>query len=709
MATARFCNGCLKPIPMDAPQGLCPECLVKGGFDTEGHPPTAAPATPPEARFMPPTPGELANAFPQLEILELLGQGGMGVVYKARQPQLDRLVALKILPPAAGRDPSFAERFTREARALARLNHPNIVSVYDFGQAREFYYFIMEFVDGVNLRQLEQSRRIAPAEALGIVPKICEALQYAHEEGIVHRDIKPGNILLDKKGRVKIADFGLAKLLDKEANDFTLTRSQQVMGTPHYMAPEQIEKPQEVDHRADIYSLGVVFYEMLTGELPMGRFAPPSQKVQVDVRVDEVVLHSLERDVERRYQHVSEVRTDVESITGIMEKLPPTMRELKTDVETISKRAKSRLRLWTSEFGILLASWLAPAALWNLRSSGLFVAALILGALFTALTSRRAQLVPALAQSWNHLSRAQQRVNILGAVFVAFLGYCFLIGALETRWEAAPSRWQGRAIEKFAASYKGHEHILVRQLTAFKEQVPTVELSPSSFTWRGFWQWGWGTSGPHEGTFGWLPILLSGALASLCLALVLWSLVAPWRLREMFGSFWLTALRHGAALTATALLSALAAYMAMTVADMFDYSGPRKWLNRSVRGQFTAEQTAQAIEEWAQRAGYATGDQASWLLATVPKGEVVGEVRLIQAWKPSPFDRWRMTWRGLKRISPHLVLKTISGSNPVETVVNVDSIKPPEDPRLGQKWKTTLDDLESAIKNAPGEPSTAGE
>jgi len=658
---------------------------------------------------MPPTPGELANAFPQLEILELLGQGGMGVVYKARQPQLDRLVALKILPPAAGRDPSFAERFTREARALARLNHPNIVSVYDFGQAREFYYFIMEFVDGVNLRQLEQSRRIAPAEALGIVPKICEALQYAHEEGIVHRDIKPGNILLDKKGRVKIADFGLAKLLDKEANDFTLTRSQQVMGTPHYMAPEQIEKPQEVDHRADIYSLGVVFYEMLTGELPMGRFAPPSQKVQVDVRVDEVVLHSLERDVERRYQHVSEVRTDVESITGIMEKLPPTMRELKTDVETISKRAKSRLRLWTSEFGILLASWLAPAALWNLRSSGLFVAALILGALFTALTSRRAQLVPALAQSWNHLSRAQQRVNILGAVFVAFLGYCFLIGALETRWEAAPSRWQGRAIEKFAASYKGHEHILVRQLTAFKEQVPTVELSPSSFTWRGFWQWGWGTSGPHEGTFGWLPILLSGALASLCLALVLWSLVAPWRLREMFGSFWLTALRHGAALTATALLSALAAYMAMTVADMFDYSGPRKWLNRSVRGQFTAEQTAQAIEEWAQRAGYATGDQASWLLATVPKGEVVGEVRLIQAWKPSPFDRWRMTWRGLKRISPHLVLKTISGSNPVETVVNVDSIKPPEDPRLGQKWKTTLDDLESAIKNAPGEPSTAGE
>src|SRR4030095_7794310 len=106
----------------------------------------------------------------------------------------------------------------------------------------------MEFVDGVNLRQLEQSRRLTPAEALTIIPKICEALQYAHEEGIVHRDIKPGNILVDKRGRVKIADFGLAKLLGKQPADFALTGSQQVMGTPHYMAPEQMEKPQTVDH-----------------------------------------------------------------------------------------------------------------------------------------------------------------------------------------------------------------------------------------------------------------------------------------------------------------------------------------------------------------------------------------------------------------------------------------------------------------------------
>jgi serine/threonine protein kinase len=227
---------------------------------------------------------------------------------------LDRLVALKILPPQAGRDPGFAERFSREARALARLNHPNIVGIHDFGQAGEFYYFVMEYVDGTNLRQLEQTRKLAPREALAIVPQICDGLQYAHDEGVVHRDIKPENILVDRRGRVKIADFGLAKLLGQERRDFTITESNHVIGTPHYMAPEQVEKPQDVDHRADIYSLGVVLYEMLTGELPIGRFPTPSQKVQVDVRLDEVVLRALEKQPERRYQQASMMKTEVETI-----------------------------------------------------------------------------------------------------------------------------------------------------------------------------------------------------------------------------------------------------------------------------------------------------------------------------------------------------------------------------------------------------------
>jgi serine/threonine-protein kinase len=286
------------------------------GVDSEMPSDVPTSATPPD-RFVAPEPAELAKQFPQLEILELLGQGGMGAVYKARQTHLDRLVALKILPPQVGQDTAFAERFMREARSLAQLNHTNIVMVHEFGQTEQgLYYFAMEFVDGTDLRRVIQAGELAPAQALSIVPQICEALQYAHDEGIVHRDIKPENILLDKKGRIKIADFGLAKLLDRPATVYALTQAGQKMGTPHYMAPEQIEHPDQVDHRADIYSLGVVFYEMLTGELPLGRFPVPSEKVHVDVRLDEVVLKTLQKEPERRYQHASEVKSDVETISS---------------------------------------------------------------------------------------------------------------------------------------------------------------------------------------------------------------------------------------------------------------------------------------------------------------------------------------------------------------------------------------------------------
>ncbi len=275
------------------------------------------PTREPARRFSPPLPSDLAAHFPQLEILELLGQGGMGAVYRARQKTLDRVVALKVLPPEVGQDPAFAERFTREAQALARLTHPNIVMVFDFGETDGYYFFIMEYVDGVNLRQSLHAGRLTPEQALAIVPQVCEALQYAHDQGIVHRDIKPENVLLDKRGRVKIADFGLAKLLGRPGGRLSLTGTGQVMGTPHYMAPEQMEKPLTVDHRADIYSLGVVFYELLTGELPIGRFAPPSQKTNVSVDLDQVVLRTLEKEPDRRYQHASEVKTAVEALGGM--------------------------------------------------------------------------------------------------------------------------------------------------------------------------------------------------------------------------------------------------------------------------------------------------------------------------------------------------------------------------------------------------------
>ncbi|HEV7867475.1 MAG TPA: protein kinase [Chthoniobacteraceae bacterium] len=262
-----------------------------------------------------PTLEEIAAAFPELEVRTLIGLGGMGVVFHARQPRIERPVALKILPPNLARQPGFAERFTREARALARLNHPHIVAVYDFGERAGFYYLMMEYVDGVNLRQAIRAG-VTPEQALGLVPHICEALQFAHDRGVLHRDIKPENILLDTAGTVKLADFGIAKLADDAPSATGLTQTGSQLGTAAYMAPEQIEKPGTVDHRADIYSLGVVFYEMLTGELPIGRFAAPSEKAHVTRGVDEVVMRALEKERDRRQQSATEMKTEVEGVSA---------------------------------------------------------------------------------------------------------------------------------------------------------------------------------------------------------------------------------------------------------------------------------------------------------------------------------------------------------------------------------------------------------
>ncbi len=315
------CPACGNALPENSPQGLCPRCLMAGAMDTlplasapEGHEITE----------------EIRAAFPQLEILEWLGAGGMGRVFKARQPALDRWVALKVLPAEQARDPEWAERFTREARALARLNHPNIVHVHDFGSARigsqAQPYLLMEYVDGVNLRQAMQGGGLTAREALSIVPKLCDALQYAHEHDVLHRDIKPENILIDAEGRVKIADFGLAKLRDEVQPDFTLTQSGARLGTLAYMAPEQVERPQDVDHRADIYSLGVVFYEMLTGELPLGRFPAPSECHGTDPRLDSVVMRTLEKHRDKRFQNASDLKSGVEHASSAPMPRNPALR-----------------------------------------------------------------------------------------------------------------------------------------------------------------------------------------------------------------------------------------------------------------------------------------------------------------------------------------------------------------------------------------------
>jgi serine/threonine protein kinase len=326
------CPVCGAPLDLEN-HGACPHCLMLAAMKaTEGLAGGIAPERAPSIE-------EVAAAFPQLEIIELVGQGGMGCVFKARQPRLNRLVALKLLPSSlARRDAAFASRFEREGQLLARLHHPNIVAVHDSGTAGDFFYLTMEYVDGVNLRQAMHSRRISAQEAVAIVPLICDALQYAHDEGVLHRDIKPENILLDAKGRVKLADFGIAKLVaeaDLASSDAAhagseFTQSGAALGTPSYMAPEQRDRPHDVDPRADIYSLGVVFYELLTGELPRERFTPPSARSEADPRIDPIVRQALEKDRERRQRSAGEVRTQVTSLANpgavlVQKRMSPTI------------------------------------------------------------------------------------------------------------------------------------------------------------------------------------------------------------------------------------------------------------------------------------------------------------------------------------------------------------------------------------------------
>ena len=265
--------------------------------------------------WMPPTVAEAARLFPQYEVVGLLGRGGMGAVYKGRQAALERFVAIKLLPLEVSVDEEYAGRFVREARAMASLSHPNIIGVHDFGTTAEGHlYFVMEFIEGANLHEFIHGGGMAPEEILNIMAGVCDALSYAHARGVVHRDIKPANVMLSIEGTAKVADFGLVRVIGSGAQAGQ-TVAGTVMGTPDYMAPEQ-KRGMVVDQRADIYSLGVMLYEMLCGEVPRGVFDPPSRKVQVDVRLDDVVLKAMRSEPECRYQNTAEMKTDVDAIRG---------------------------------------------------------------------------------------------------------------------------------------------------------------------------------------------------------------------------------------------------------------------------------------------------------------------------------------------------------------------------------------------------------
>ncbi len=267
---------------------------VLGGQSTDWEPPMAA---------------DLESCFPGYTRFQYIDRGGMGAVYSAIQTSLERRVAIKILPPDLGADPVFVDSFHREARLLARLQHPHIVAIHDFGRNDLGHLFIvMEFVEGTSLLDIMKKERLPVPRVLEIIAQVCDALQFAHDNGVVHRDIKPTNILIDIRGGAKVADFGLARHMVPEGAGVTQTRSSMVMGTPAYAAPEQRLHSRALDHRADIYSVGIMLYEMLTGHFPVGVFEPPSKKAGTPAALDKIITRSLRESPDERYQQTSDLR-----------------------------------------------------------------------------------------------------------------------------------------------------------------------------------------------------------------------------------------------------------------------------------------------------------------------------------------------------------------------------------------------------------------
>lgn len=279
----------------------------------------------------------LAPLFPGYEIHSLIATGGMGAVYQAVQKSLDRVVAIKILPQEFSKDASFCAGFEAEAKAMARLNHPNLISVYDFGEVNGMLFIIMEYVPGQSLFHSSHGIAIDPGEVIRLVSSICSGLAHAHENGIIHRDIKPSNILLDLSAQPKIGDFGLARPVERKDQE-----GEEIFGTPHYTAPEVLSSPQSVGFRADIFSVGVLLHELLTGKLPADDMRPASVISHCDLRFDAIIRRATNLQPELRYSDATEIIKELRMISSpagqrAMQKSgPPTPTR-----RTLANRAKA--------------------------------------------------------------------------------------------------------------------------------------------------------------------------------------------------------------------------------------------------------------------------------------------------------------------------------------------------------------------------------
>src|SRR5437870_11430842 len=325
MTTAtKVCAKCRAKIFADAPQEFCSACLLETGLGLLASDIEDAAAPLPHkcraARL-----GKMLGDFGDYELLEEIGRGGQGVVYRARQKSLNRTVALKVIGLGHWATEAHLKRFRREAEAAASLEHPCIVPIYEVGERDGSCYFSMKFIEGGHLDELVRREPMPPRRAAELIAKVASTVHYAHEHRILHRDIKPGNILLDAKGEPHLTDFGLARLVETES---TVTRTLEVLGTPSYMAPEQaVGNNAAVSSATDVYGLGAVLYQLLTGQPPFAGGTtyetikllldteprqPRSLNSKIDSDLSTICLKCLEKDPKRRYSSALALAEDLE-------------------------------------------------------------------------------------------------------------------------------------------------------------------------------------------------------------------------------------------------------------------------------------------------------------------------------------------------------------------------------------------------------------
>jgi serine/threonine protein kinase len=255
------------------------------------------------------SPGELQSHLTSYDSIKLLAVGGMGAVYKARQISLDRPVAIKVLTHSCSASLQFRQIFKCEAQVMAKLNHQNLASIYDYGEINGMLYIVMQFVEGRSLHEAANGRAVQQKEAATLISNISKALDHAHDSGILHRDIKPANILIDSDLDPVVVDFGLAH----HVHESTM-KGETVFGTPGYTAPEVLDPPYSADQRADVFSLGVLFHELLTGQLPQSPYIPPSRLAPVDPRYDEVVMRAIHPSAAFRYNSAAALAENIDQI-----------------------------------------------------------------------------------------------------------------------------------------------------------------------------------------------------------------------------------------------------------------------------------------------------------------------------------------------------------------------------------------------------------